>query len=91
VKDTNVNKFHQLRDDDPIFSNPTGAVLTLGAVEKLSAASAHTLAKFEAMSELVAGLNKKLTALAADMAAYKAHREGETLAKAASEAFRAQQ
>ena len=83
-----MNKFHQLRDDDPIFSNPTGAVLTLGAVEKLSATSAATLAKFVAMSEQVSGLNAKLAGLAADMAALKAHRANEESAKAASDTFR---
>jgi outer membrane murein-binding lipoprotein Lpp len=68
---------HILSDDDPIFDNPTGAVLTVGSIAKLSQAAAN--------------LNKRLDELRADLDAMKAHRANEDAAKAASEAFRKSQ
>jgi hypothetical protein len=78
---TNV---HILSDNDPIFDNPTGAVLTVGAVAKLSSAAAHAEAS-------LAKIYGQLATLRADLDAMKAHRTNEELAKAASVSFRAQQ
>ena len=83
-----LRKFHQLRDDDPIFDNPTGATLTTGSIARLAAASAQTLAKYESMSAQVEVLNAKLDELRAGLDRLQAHQRDEAITKAASAAFR---
>lgn len=60
-------KFHELRDDDPIFDNPAPPTLTTCSIAKLSAASARADAA-------LAKINDQLAALRADLDAMKTER-----------------
>jgi hypothetical protein len=55
--------------------NPTAAVLTLGAVQKLSSALAGTLARYEEMNSVLSDQMTKLAGLEADLDAMKKQRE----------------
>jgi hypothetical protein len=68
--------------------NPTGATLTTGSIARLSAVSAATLAKFDAMSAQVEVLNGKLDELRAGLDRLQAHQRDEAITKAASAAIR---